>query len=570
MEIIIDRLLSLEPFTLFMYLFMPITGIVFPIIRNILVKHGKSLKIWIICSFIPIVLCAVHLILNLYDMNQAVTFELFGLMYITALFFPLMTPLCKKKVLFHISAVVCALVIFCGSLISFAKISTLYVRTINYSHQSMTDSYRSVVSDLKKWYPLNEWKEIDYDAIDGEVYPMMEEAEKNNDYALYSKALNKLANSIPDGHVGSVATLNEQGLIKLMEEAQQDYFGLVMFTTDDGKTRAFCVEEDGSAYKAGIRSGTVITHWAGKPISEALAEINDTFYRENYPISENEDFVKPICLSGTGGKEVEVGFIDKDGKQKKVKLQRTDDYFGHGIEAYSRIMTSYNGDENFSSKMLTEDVGYLRISEENYDKVLDIKAYILGSYPEIEERVKSEIENLKSQGMKKLVIDLRCNAGGNPYISAAAASVFTDKKEIVLIMKGTAEHKANIEVRLSGDGTYKDLPVVALVNSNCGSSGDYLADSLSKIDNVKLVGMTPSMGIGQAVGERCMLPGGCEFFFPIIHTFNADNELGIDPRADRICRVPLEEKIPATEELIRDILEGSGDPELDYVVNNCF
>lgn len=570
MELIIDRMAALEPFTLFMYLFMPIAGIVFPIVRNILVKRGKSLKIWIVCSFIPLILCAVHLMLNLYDMNETVTFELFGSVYIAALFFPLMTPLCKKKVLFHISAVLCCLLIFFGSFFSFVNMASLFVRVMNFSHMSMTESYRSVISEMKKWYPLSDWKEIDYDAIDAEVYPMVEEAEKDNDYALYNKALNRLTYLSYDGHVGAIGTSNEEALVKLVEDVQGDYYGLIMFTTDDGKTRAFCVEEGGSAYKAGIRSGTVITSWAGKPIKEALSEIHDTLYNANYPISENEDYVRPICLSGTGGKEVEVGFTDETGKEKKAVLESTDAYFSHGLTAYCRIAATQIEDENFSSRMLTDDVGYLRINQEEYDQVLDTKAYLLGNYPEIEDRMKTEIESLKAQGMKKLVLDLRWNAGGNPYISAAAASVFTDKKDTILTMKGNAAHEVNIEVKLSGDGTYRDLPVVAVVNLDCGSSGDILADALRKMDNVKLVGMTPSMGIGQAMGERCMLPGGCEFRFPIMRTFNSDGEIAIDPKADRICRVPLEERIPATEELIRAILEGDGDPELDYIVKNCF
>ena len=82
--------------------------------------------------------------------------------------------------------------------------------------------------------------------------------------------------------------------------------------------------------------------------------------------------------------------------------------------------------------------------------------------------------------------------------------------------------------------------------------------------------MTPSQGIGQAVGEKCMLPGGFEFVFPIIQTFNENGEVNVDSKADRINRIPLDEKIPASEELIKAILSGEGDAELDYVTGHCF
>ena len=200
----------------------------------------------------------------------------------------------------------------------------------------MTESYRSIIADMKKWYPLNEWKEIDYDAIDAEVFPMVQEAEKTNDYALYSQALAQLTRSIPDSHVVYTQTVEQEGSNKLWEASLQDYYGLVLFTTDDGKTRAFGVDEQGSAYKAGIRSGTVITHWGGKPIAQALREVVDTVYQENYPVQENEDYLKPICLSGTGGQEVEVGFIDSAGQTKTVRVYPCQAVWQHFADAQTR------------------------------------------------------------------------------------------------------------------------------------------------------------------------------------------------------------------------------------------
>ena len=218
MQLIFNRIISLEPFTMFMYLFMFVSCIVFPIIRNILVKMGKSLKIWVICSFIPMIVCVVHLLLNLYDKNESVTFELFGLAYIASVFFPLMTPLCRKKVLFHVSAVLCSVLIFCCTFVSMATLSALYVRTLNYSRMSMTESYKAVINDMKTYYPLSEWKGIDYEKINSEIYPMVEEAEKNNDYVLFSHALDRLTYLIPDGHVGYMPTQDSEQSAKLFDE----------------------------------------------------------------------------------------------------------------------------------------------------------------------------------------------------------------------------------------------------------------------------------------------------------------------------------------------------------------
>ena len=275
---------------------------------------GKSLKIWVICSFIPMIVCVVHLLLNLYDKNESVTFELFGLAYIASVFFPLMTPLCRKKVLFHTSEVLCSVLIFCCTFVSMATLSALYVRTLNYSRMSMTESYKAVINDMKTYYPLSGWKGIDYEKINSEIYPMVEEAEKNNDYVLFSHALDRLTYLIPDGHVGYMPTQDSEQSAKLFDEMMKNnYYGFVMFTNDDGKTRAFAVDEESDAYKSGIHSGTVITEWDGKNITQALAETKDYIFYDNYAVKENEDFILPLCLSGIGGDETEVGFIDGSG-----------------------------------------------------------------------------------------------------------------------------------------------------------------------------------------------------------------------------------------------------------------
>ncbi len=573
LELIADRWIIMEPFTKFLFVFMPLAAVIFPIVRNILVKTGKSLKIWVICSFIPLILCGVHLILNWCGSNTYLILDIFWALYVAAVFFPLMTPLCRKKAAFHIVSVICAVVVCTGTLFSFVLLGSLHARIVNFSRMSMVDSYHALIAEMKHYYPLNEWKQIDYDAIDAELLPMAEKAQQTEDYFLYSEMLERLVYLTYDGHFGAFLTDSDKGLEDYIIRHMQYNYGMIVYPVSDGTVRAFMVEEGSEAQKAGIAVGTVITAWNGKPILTAIKETaNTNILYSNYPVQENEDFIRPLILSVSSGEKIEVGFLDAGGNEKTVSITGKEEYFTRLNQAIDRLLhIHYNevpedvdGLENFRTKMLTDKVGYMRVAQEVHDTFLDAKSYVLGNYPEIQEIVRNRLNELKSRGMEKLVLDLRGNLGGNPYISTAIASMFTDKNTFAFVYGGTADHRMNMKVEMNGEGTFKDLPVVVLVNMTCGSSGDYLADMMGKYDDhAKVVGMTTSMNIGQAVGVKCMLPGNCLVAFPVIHSLEENGDYAIDTKPDRKNRVSFDEKIPVTLELATALFDGQGDPELD-------
>lgn len=172
-----------------------------------------------------------------------------------------------------------------------------------------------------------------------------------------------------------------------------------------------------------------------------------------------------------------------------------------------QVITPYSK-LTYRSEMLTDNCGYLAITIEEYDTVGDVIAQIKGEYPEITGLVNAKLEDLKSRGMKELVLDLRNNGGGYPIIMCEVVSLFTND-EIDMgtdALRINGEYMTLTEYRVKADGRWADLPVVVLTNSCCGSSGDGFVYALSRFPNVTTMGITCSEGIYQSVGGYVVLP----------------------------------------------------------------
>ena len=101
------------------------------------------------------------------------------------------------------------------------------------------------------------------------------------------------------------------------------------------------------------------------------------------------------------------------------------------------------------------------------------------------------IEDLKSQGMKSLILDLRNNPGGLLDVAVDLADVFIDTGVVVSIedKDGNAEkYEAEEEGALG-------LPLVVLINGDSASASEVLSGCIRDYDAGTLVG-TQSFGKG--------------------------------------------------------------------------
>ena len=81
------------------------------------------------------------------------------------------------------------------------------IALVDYSDQSYSDAFNSLVDLLTKEYAFTEYKEIDWEAKRTEFLPLFEAAATDEDARAYQRALRDFGWSIPDGHVKAAPLL---------------------------------------------------------------------------------------------------------------------------------------------------------------------------------------------------------------------------------------------------------------------------------------------------------------------------------------------------------------------------
>lgn len=106
--------------------------------------------------------------------------------------------------------------------------------------------------------------------------------------------------------------------------------------------------------------------------------------------------------------------------------------------------------------------------------------------------------DLKKQGAKKLVFDLRNNGGGSVSEAVSIVNMFLPKDKVVLTMKGKLQ-RANNEYKTTVEPIDTLMPIVVLVSGNTASAAEILSGSLQDYDRAIVLGTrTYGKGLVQA------------------------------------------------------------------------
>lgn len=106
--------------------------------------------------------------------------------------------------------------------------------------------------------------------------------------------------------------------------------------------------------------------------------------------------------------------------------------------------------------------------------------------------------DLKKQGAKKLVFDLRNNGGGSVSEAVSIVNMFLPKDKVVLTMKGKLQ-RANNEYKTTVEPIDTLMPIVVLVSGNTASAAEILSGSLQDYDRAIILGSrTYGKGLVQA------------------------------------------------------------------------
>jgi carboxyl-terminal processing protease len=269
-------------------------------------------------------------------------------------------------------------------------------------------------------------------AIEGQFVDKVE-----SDRVVYSAIRGMLATLDPHS-----SFFDPREYAQMRERQEGRYYGLgITIQSIDGDITAASVFEGSPAYKEGIRRGDVIAKIDGE---DAKGWTTEQAMRK---------------LRGAKGTVVSVE-IRRRGYELPIALQVTRDEV--------QILTV---PAHFMSDATT---GYIRHQDwgENTDR-----------------EIQRALNDLKAQGMKRLVYDIRGNPGGPLDQAIKVANEFLRKGGMIVYTRGRIRN-SDQDYRATEDGMVLDVPMVVIANRNSASASEIFTGALQDHDRAYIVGET--------------------------------------------------------------------------------
>ncbi|MFQ5572083.1 MAG: S41 family peptidase, partial [Rhodothermales bacterium] len=99
----------------------------------------------------------------------------------------------------------------------------------------------------------------------------------------------------------------------------------------------------------------------------------------------------------------------------------------------------------------------------------------------------SALKELKKEGMERLILDLRWNAGGYMDMAVRMADEFLVDDQLIVSQRGRADETTQ-EFRARPRGVFEEQPLIVLVNGSSASASEIVAGALQDHDRAIIVG----------------------------------------------------------------------------------
>ena len=218
-------------------------------------------------------------------------------------------------------------------------------------------------------------------------------------------------------------------------------------------------------YNTGII--TVVKVFDGSPAADAGIQPDDILYKVKGEEVTGEDLSLVVTdLKGEEGTDVEISMM-------------------RGTDVLDFTLTRRSIEvPTVEYQMLDENIGYIAISE--FDDVTD-------------EQFIAALEDLKSQGMKNLAIDLRNNGGGLVDVTCNILDQLLPEGLIVY----TEDKNGERQEEYSDAEHYFDGKMAVLVNGNSASASEIFAGAIK------------DYGVGTLIGTQTFGKGIVQSLFPL-------------------------------------------------------
>jgi len=234
--------------------------------------------------------------------------------------------------------------------------------------------------------------------------------------------------------------LDPKNLSTMREDYQGKYFGLgIMIQKQDDRLMVISPIEGTPAYRLGIQPGDIISHIEGESTKT---------------ISSFEAMQK---LRGEKDTQVNITII-REGMEEPLDFTITREEIPLHSVPYAF--------------MLTEDIGYIFI-----------RNFAETTTDELEEK----LEDLETQGMKRLILDLRGNGGGTFIQSLEISDEFLSKDDLIVSIRGRNK-LYNRELRAFYNDQYEDIPLIVLINQGSASASEIVSGAVKDNDRGLIIG----------------------------------------------------------------------------------
>jgi len=235
---------------------------------------------------------------------------------------------------------------------------------------------------------------------------------------------------------------------KLKEDQASSFYGIgVQILRHDDGVYVQSVVENTPASRAGLRFGDRIVEVDGKDAREWASD----------EVSRN--------VRGERGKEVVIK-VERAGQQAGTKFQIVRDAVP--LPSIRNVF------------MIAPATGYI--------------ALVSGFQHTTQEELRDAIAELKKDGMRQLVLDLRNNPGGLLDQAIDVSSEFLPRDKVVVSVKGRSEYTKPAVYKSTGSEP-EDFPLVVMINRNSASASEIVAGAVQDHGRGLVVGET-SFGKG--------------------------------------------------------------------------
>ena len=426
----------------------------------------------------------------------------------------------------------------------------------DYSRLTWTQAFTKLNETLSHQYAFTEWKDIRWQELYGKYLPQIEASQADDSFESYYTALRAYINEIPDGHIkmSSITDIDDKYI--------GGGFGFAAARLDDGRVIVTWLDTSGSTKASGMQVGDEIILWNGLPVTEAASAVS-TIFASNSATHENL-------------KQKQIAYLVRAPIGTEVELTLSDSRYV--------VLTAYD-DNKLSLKKIYP---LIVVSE---DKLMEIRDIILGidnPNPKPGGVVETEIMDgnilyIKLWGLFDLdlnktgkpvstlgllreavayanesqcagmILDIRNNVGGLDEMVAEILGLFYAEKTFYEYQKYDSDDMPALYIE--PEPQRFDGNIIALINSQCISSGEGVALGINNLPNGETLGFYGTNGSFGMAGAKVEMPGEIMVDYPFGQSLNKDKQIQLDSQ-NGVGGVSPSIRIPLTKENALRIANG--------------